>query len=102
MLGPVAGNAIHHALRAHGNAQIADQVALRTYPRGVPPGERRIVEREPVVVFGGWDNELGPRLAKELGPGIRIELRGREPRNEILVAERGLVTVRLAMMLELR
>ncbi len=88
-------------LLADRRRQLFDDVSLRPHLARAPVGQVRVVVRKAIMVLGDRDDVPGAGLAKQMGPGARIEVIGREHGNEILVAELGLRAVGRDVMLEL-
>jgi len=100
VLGTVVGDREVQSVVDGGGTQLADHVAFGPHLHGVPMRQGAAVHLEPVVVFGHREVVPGARLGEQVGPFIGVEPFRGEHRDEILVAEFGLRTVGLAMVVE--
>ncbi len=78
--------------------QLPGDVAVRSYLDRIPRGDLRIPHRKVVVMHRHWAGEFRPGPGEEIGPGLRVELLGRELRNNVLVADLGLIAETLLMV----
>ena len=100
VLRAVRGRAQRQAAPLAGGLQLPEYVAAGTHLEGVPVGDVAAVHLEAVVVLGHGHDVACARLLKQLRPCLGIEPLRAKQRDEVLIPELAMRTVRLHVVLK--